>query len=83
MQAFSGLQPSFVFQLSQSSTVIVTTYTRQSLLTFLATLGGLMYTLRNVSNGINKKFSDFTIDNTMMRKLYSVRTADDPLFEQN
>lgn len=39
-----------------------------------------MYTLRNISNGVNKKFANFAIDNGMMRKLYSVNKADDKLF---
>ena len=81
--SLTGLQPAYLFSLGMSSTGIRTVYTRDSLLTFLATLGGLMYTLRNVSNGLNKKFSDFTIDNTMMRKLYSVRKQDDELFAAN
>ena len=39
-----------------------------------------MYTLRQVCNAVNRKFADFIIDNTMMRKLYSVNKKDDPLF---
>ena len=39
-----------------------------------AELGGLLYTLRSVSNGINQGLENFIVDNDMMRKLYSVDT---------
>jgi hypothetical protein len=40
-----------------------------------------MYTLKNICNAFNRKFADFIIDNTMLKKLYSVNKRDDPLFE--
>jgi hypothetical protein len=33
--------------------------------------GGLTYSLRSVFNGLNYKLSDFSIDKSMMRKLYA------------
>lgn len=69
-----------IYQLSLSSTKTVSTYKRVTILTLLSTFGGLMYTLRNVGNGINKTPSTFNIENTLMRKLYSVAKSDDDMF---
>jgi len=48
------------------------TYTRVNFLSLMATLGGLLYTLRNISNGMVNALSSFSIDNKMMKLLYNV-----------
>lgn len=35
-------------------------------------IGSILYTLRSISNGIVHKFSDFTVDHSLIKKLYSV-----------
>lgn len=37
----------------------------------LTNLGGLLYTLRTICNGMVNWLSDFGVDNSLMRKLYS------------
>ena len=48
----------------------------------ISNLGGLMYTLKNVGNALNRKGADFAADNTLMRKLYSVNKNEDPLYQK-
>jgi len=46
----------------------------------LSALGGLMYTLRNVGNAMNRAGSNFSADLTLIRKLYTVNRVDDSMY---
>jgi len=67
-----GVQALATYIFAPTNTYYETTYTRIAFFALLGELGGLLYTLRNVSNGVVKKASDFNLDNSMIRKLYSV-----------
>lgn len=44
-------------------------------------LGGWLTIVVGLISKINDPLADFTMDNLMMRKLYSVNKSDDPLFQ--
>jgi len=69
-----------IYQLTLDATKYKQTYSRITILELLSAFGGLMYTLKNVGNALNKKGSDFAVDNLMMRKLYTVNLEDDKLY---
>ena len=52
-------------------TEIDSTYDRVNVATLFAAFGGLTYTLRSIFNGINYVLSDFSVDKSMMRRLYA------------
>lgn len=41
------------------------------------TIGGLLYSLRTISNAMVNTFENFSIDNKMMKVLYNVDKYDD------
>lgn len=60
------------FEFELGTTLFEENYIRLNFLSLIGGLGGLLYTLRSLSNGLVKKFSDFTIDLSMIKKLYTV-----------
>jgi hypothetical protein len=61
-----------VYSINPTDTYFITEYTRNSLLSLLSGIGGLMYFLRRQSLKIVKIRSGFYADNSLMRSLYSV-----------
>ena len=51
-------------------------YTRTNFLALIVNIGSLLYTLRTFSNGLVLNLSSFSIDNKMMKILYSVDKLD-------
>ncbi len=51
-------------------------YTRTNFLALIVNIGSLLYTLRTISNGLVLNLSNFSIDNKMMKILYSVDKLD-------
>lgn len=51
-------------------------YTRTNFLALIVNIGSLLYTLRTISNGLVLNLSNFSIDNKMMKVLYSVDRMD-------
>jgi len=43
----------------------------------IVNIGSLLYTLRTISNGLVLNLSNFSIDNKMMKTLYSVDKLDE------
>jgi hypothetical protein len=66
---------SFIF--APENTFYEFTYTRTNFISLVAAIGGLLYSLRSVSNGMVVKWTNYSIDNDMMRKLYSVNKDTD------
>lgn len=60
------------FEFELASTLIEENYIRLNFFELLFGLGSILYTLRSISNGLVNKFSDFTVDNSMIKKLYTV-----------
>lgn len=52
-------------------------YTRTNFLALIVNIGSLLYTLRTISNGLVLSLSNFSIDNKMMKVLYSVDKMDE------
>jgi hypothetical protein len=52
-------------------------YTRTNFLALIVNIGSLLYTLRTISNGLVLNLSNFSIDNKMMKVLYSVDKLDE------
>lgn len=71
------------YQLSSATTYEKLTYTRFNILSIISALGGLMYTVKNIGNAINRKTADFSVDSTLLRKLYTVNKIEDPLFQKH
>jgi len=59
----------FVFY--PASTARHFSYVRLNFLALVATIGGLLYSLRSISNGMVKGLSNFGLDNSIMKFLYS------------
>lgn len=70
-------------QITPASTERTTFLERISVAVLFAELGGILYTLRSVSNGINHGLETFIVDNDMMRKLYSQDPVDGPQSREN
>lgn len=51
------------------------------MLQIAAIFGGFLNLIVSVFDKVNGPLADFTIENLMMRKLYSVKKTDDPFFE--
>jgi hypothetical protein len=47
------------------------TYVRTNFVKLIAEIGGILYMIRTISNGMINWLSAFSIDNSMMRRLYS------------
>lgn len=60
-----------VFQVSPAKTKIEYHYNRLNFLELLFGIGTILYTLRSISSGLVLRFQDFSIDHSMLRKLYS------------
>ena len=60
------------FEFELACTLIEENYIRLNFIELLFGLGSILYTLRTISNGLVNKFSDFTVDNSMIKKLYTV-----------
>ncbi len=56
---------------SPSNTNYQQSYLRVNYLELLFGLGSILYMLRSISNGLVSNLSHFSIDNSMIRKLYS------------
>jgi len=52
-------------------------YTRTNFIALIVNIGSLLYTLRTISNGLVLNLSHFSIDNEMMKTLYSVDKLDE------
>jgi hypothetical protein len=66
------------FEFELGCTLIEETYIRLNFFELLFGLGSILYTLRSISNGLVNKFSDFTVDHSMIKKLYTVdKTAEE------
>jgi len=52
-------------------------YTRTNFMALIVNIGSLLYTLRTISNGLVLNLSHFSIDNKMMKTLYSVDKLDE------
>jgi len=52
-------------------------YTRTNFMALIVNIGSLLYTLRTISNGLVLNLSNFSIDNKMMKTLYSVDKLDE------
>ena len=52
--------------------MIEETYVRLNFFELLFGLGSILYTLRSISNGLVDKFSNFTVDHSMIQKLYTI-----------
>lgn len=50
-------------------------YVRVNFITLISALGGLMYTLRTISNNWVNKLSDYSIDEDMMKMLYATEKS--------
>jgi len=55
----------------QANTARQLNYVRLNFLALVATIGGLLYSLRSISNGMVKNLSNFGLDNSIMKFLYS------------
>ena len=80
IQAIDGMNVQLAVQISPIGDMRVTKCVRWDLLIVVGQLGGLMYTIKNIGNAINRKAAAFASDNTLMRLLYSVNKREDPLF---
>lgn len=60
------------FEFELGTTLIEENFMRINFLELLGGLGSILYTLRSISNGLVNKFSDFTVDLSMIKKLYTV-----------
>jgi hypothetical protein len=54
------------FEFELGSTFIEETYVRLNFFELLFGLGSILYTLRSISNGLVDKFSNFTVDHSMI-----------------
>jgi len=63
------------FEFYPSSTQMEYTYVRVNFITLISALGGLMYTLRTISNNWVNKLSDYSIDEDMMKMLYATEKS--------
>lgn len=61
-----------IFEFSSSNTQISQNFDRLNYFELFGGIGSILYTLRSISNGIVHKFSDFTVDHSLIKKLYSV-----------
>jgi len=52
-------------------------YSRTNFMALIVNIGSLLYTLRTISNGLVLNLSNFSIDNKMMKTLYSVDKLDE------
>lgn len=52
--------------------MIKTVYVRTSFIACLTNIGSLLYMLRTISNGMVNWLANFGLDNTMIRRLYSI-----------
>ena len=54
-------------------------YVRVNFITLLGALGGLMYTLRTISNNWVNKLSDYSIDEDLMKMLYATHRTENQI----
>ena len=59
------------YELIPTTTYIDYTYTRINFVKLIAEIGGILYMVRTICNGMVNWLSAFSIDNSMMRRLYS------------
>ena len=52
--------------------MVYTNCYRKNVFALFGILGGIMYTMKNMGNGVNKTMNKIQVDNSMISKLYSV-----------
>lgn len=76
-EARYGLRSGLVYEFAPANTIKVYDYVRVNIVALLTNLGGLLYTLRTICNGMVNWLSDFGVDNSLMKKLYSTEKVRD------
>ena len=68
------MSPSFLLQYSfvQMNTQIIYSYLRFDFLIVLSTIGSILYTLKTLSGKVVSAVTDYSLDKSMMLKLYTI-----------